>query len=136
MAAWWVTEAAPIAVTALSILTAVGACGKRLVWGFLIATVALSMWLSNTATATLLMPIMAALAMVFQVPPYLLMLPAIVSCSCGFMLPVATPPNAIVIGPGHITPRELLREGLRLNLISSLVITLPLLTLGRCVLPI
>ncbi len=136
MAAWWVTEAAPIAVTALSILTAVGACGKRLVWGFLIATVALSMWLSNTATATLLMPIMAALAMVFQVPPYLLMLPAIVSCSCGFMLPVATPPNAIVIGPGHITPRVLLREGLRLNLISSLVITLPLLTLGRCVLPI
>jgi sodium-dependent dicarboxylate transporter 2/3/5 len=90
---------------------------------------------SNTATATLLMPIMAALAKVLDVPPYLLMVPAIVSCSCAFMLPVATPPNAIVIGSGYVTARQLFTEGVRLNLISSLVITLLTLTLGRFVLP-
>ncbi len=91
---------------------------------------------SNTATATLLMPIMAALASVLTAPPYLLMVPAIVSCSCAFMLPVATPPNAIVIGSGHVTARDLFLEGVRLNLISAVVITVLTLTLGRFVLPL
>jgi sodium-dependent dicarboxylate transporter 2/3/5 len=90
---------------------------------------------SNTATAALLMPIMAALARALELPPYLLMVPAIVSCSCAFMLPVATPPNAIVIGSGHVTALQLFREGLRLNLIAAAVVTLLTLTYGRLVLP-
>jgi sodium-dependent dicarboxylate transporter 2/3/5 len=91
---------------------------------------------SNTATATLLMPIMAALSRVLEVPPYLLMVPAIVSCTCAFMLPVATPPNAIVIGSGYVNARQLFAEGVRLNLISAVVITVLTMTLGRLVLPL
>ncbi len=91
---------------------------------------------SNTATATLLMPILAALADVLGVHAYLLMVPAIVSCSCAFMLPVATPPNAIVIGSGHVSARDLFREGLRLNLIGAVLITALALTIGRLVLPL
>jgi sodium-dependent dicarboxylate transporter 2/3/5 len=90
---------------------------------------------SNTATAALLMPIMAALSRGLELPPYLLMVPAIVSCSCAFMLPVATPPNAIVIGSGHVTALQLFREGLRLNLIAAVVVTCLTLTYGRLVLP-
>ena len=90
---------------------------------------------SNTATAALLMPIMAALSRALELPPYLLMVPAIVSCSCAFMLPVATPPNVIVIGSGHVTALQLFREGLRLNLIAAAVVTVLTLTYGRLVLP-
>jgi sodium-dependent dicarboxylate transporter 2/3/5 len=101
----------------------------------LIATTATELT-SNTATAALLMPIMAALSRALEVPPYLLMVPAIVSCSCAFMLPVATPPNAIVIGSGYVTARQLLVEGIRMNLIAAVVVTLLTLTLGRFVLPL
>jgi sodium-dependent dicarboxylate transporter 2/3/5 len=90
---------------------------------------------SNTATAALLMPIMAALARALEVAPYLLMVPAIVSCSCAFMLPVATPPNAIVIGSGYVDTRQLFAEGIRLNLIAAVVVTVLTVTLGRLVLP-
>jgi solute carrier family 13 (sodium-dependent dicarboxylate transporter), member 2/3/5 len=90
---------------------------------------------SNTATATLLMPVMAALATALQAPPYLLMVPATLAASCAFMLPVATPPNAIVIGTGRVTTLDLFREGLWMNLISAVVITVLTLTLGRLVLP-
>ncbi len=91
---------------------------------------------SNTATATLLMPVMAALSGVLDVPPYLLMVAATLSCSCAFMLPVATPPNAIVIGSGHVTPRMMAREGLWLNLVVAVVLTVMVLTWGRMVLPV
>ena len=91
---------------------------------------------SNTATATLLMPVMAALASVLHVPPYLLMVPATVSASCAFMLPVATPPNAIVIGSGRVSARDLFREGIWLNLAGAVLTTLVVLTLGRIVLPL
>ena len=90
---------------------------------------------SNTATATLLMPVMAALSGVLDVPPYLLMVAATLSCSCAFMLPVATPPNAIVIGSGHVTPKMMAREGLWLNLVVAVVLTVMVLTWGRVVLP-
>ncbi|MEE4271637.1 MAG: SLC13 family permease [Thermoanaerobaculales bacterium] len=90
---------------------------------------------SNTATATLLMPVMAALATVLGVHPYLMMVPAIISASCAFMLPVATPPNAIVIGSGAVTIQDLFREGLWLNLIGAVVTSTLVLTLGRLVLP-
>lgn len=90
---------------------------------------------SNTATATLLMPVMAAVAAVLGVHPYLVMVPAIVSSSCAFMLPVATPPNAIVIGSGRVSARDLFREGVWLNLVAAVVTTVMVLTWGRLVLP-
>ena len=90
---------------------------------------------SNTATATLLMPVLAALAAVLGVHPYLVMVPAIVSASCAFMLPVATPPNAIVIGSGRVEIHQLFREGFWLNIIGAVLTTIVVLTLGRYVLP-
>jgi len=79
---------------------------------------------SNTAVATLLMPILAAAAIAAGVDPKLLMFPAVLSASCAFMLPVATAPNAIVFGSGRITVAEMAREGFVVNLIGVVVITL------------
>jgi len=101
-----------------------------------LATTTATEFTSNTATATLLMPVMAALAKVLGVHPYLLMVPATVSASCAFMLPVATPPNAIVIGSGRVSAREFFREGIWLNLAGAVLTTLVVLTLGRLVLPL
>ena len=85
---------------------------------------------SNTATTEMLLPIFAALAVAMQVHPLLLMVPATISASCAFMMPVATPPNAIVFGSGHLRIAEMARIGLRLNLIGALVITVLFYLLG------
>ncbi|HSR69175.1 MAG TPA: SLC13 family permease [Acidobacteriota bacterium] len=78
---------------------------------------------SNTATSTIFMPILAGLAVTLGVHPLLLMVPGALSASCAFMLPVATPPNAIVFGSGHITTQQMARAGLALNLLGALLIT-------------
>ncbi len=90
---------------------------------------------SNTATATLMLPIMVALSEALGVHPYLLMVPAVVAASCAFMLPVATPPNAIVMGSGHVSARDLFREGLPLNFVAAAIIAAVVLVLGPLVLP-
>ncbi len=79
---------------------------------------------SNTATASLLMPLLAATATATDIDPMFLMVPAALSASCAFMLPVATAPNAIVFGSGKVTIREMARAGLVLNLMGAVVITL------------
>lgn len=78
---------------------------------------------SNAATTILLMPILAPAAMAAGLDPALLMVPAAMSASCAFMLPVATPPNAIVFGTGKIPIASMVREGLVLNFIGVVVIT-------------
>lgn len=78
---------------------------------------------SNTATATLLMPVLAASALAAHWDPALLMIPAALSASCAFMLPVATPPNAIVFASGRITVAQMAGHGLMLNLFGAAVIT-------------
>ena len=77
---------------------------------------------SNTATATLLMPIMAAAAIGNDMNPKLFMLPAVLSTSCAFMLPVATPPNAIVFGTNKIQISDMVRHGFVTNLIAAMII--------------
>lgn len=77
---------------------------------------------SNTATATLMMPILAATAVAADMEPALLMIPAALSASCAFMLPVATAPNAVMFGTGRIPIRRMAGEGLGLNLIGAVVI--------------
>ena len=79
---------------------------------------------SNSATSTLMMPVLASLSLGLRVHPLLLMIPATISASCAFMLPVATPPNAIVFGSGYITIPQMARVGLALNLAGALFITL------------
>lgn len=78
---------------------------------------------SNTATANLLMPVLAAVAVGAGIAPELLMIPAVVSCSCAFMLPVATAPNAIIYATDYVTIRQMAREGFVLNFIVALVVT-------------
>ena len=78
---------------------------------------------SNTATASLLMPLLAAAAVVMEIDPIVLMIPAALSASCAFMLPVATAPNAVIYGSGRVTIKEMARAGLVLNLIGAVVIS-------------
>ena len=78
---------------------------------------------SNTATASLLMPLLAATAIATDISPMLLMVPAALSASCAFMLPVATAPNAIVYGSDLVTVRQMARAGFALNLLGAIVIT-------------
>lgn len=92
-------------------------------------TIALSVTLlteitSNTAAAVLLMPILALAALAAGIDPRLLMLPAAMSASCAFMLPVATAPNAIVYGSGVVSAARMAREGLLLNLVGAACVTL------------
>lgn len=78
---------------------------------------------SNTATTTLMMPILAATAMAMDIEPALLMVPAAMSASCAFMLPVATAPNVVVFSAGAFSTKVMAREGLALNFIGVLIIT-------------
>ncbi len=79
---------------------------------------------SNTATTVLLMPILAAAGVAAGVDPSLLMVPAAMSASFAFMLPVATAPNAIIFSTGRVPIASMAREGLALNFIGATVITL------------
>ena len=78
---------------------------------------------SNTATTTLMLPILAAAALAAEIPPEVLMVPAAMSASCAFMLPVATAPNTIMFSTGAFPIRTMVKEGLALNLIGALLIT-------------
>ena len=78
---------------------------------------------SNTATTATFIPILAALSPVFDLHPYMLIVPAAIAASCAFMLPVATPPNAIVFGSGHVTIQQMIRAGFWLNLLGVVLIT-------------
>ncbi|MBK8968050.1 MAG: DASS family sodium-coupled anion symporter [Lewinellaceae bacterium] len=79
---------------------------------------------SNIATTAMVLPILAPLALVMNVHPYALMVGAAVAASCAFMLPVATPPNAVVFGAGYLTIPDMVRAGFRLNLLSIICLTL------------
>ena len=78
---------------------------------------------SNTATTVILMPILGAASTASGVDPALLLIPAAISASCAFMLPVATMPNAVVYGSGKFTIKQMAKEGFVLNLIGALVVT-------------
>jgi sodium-dependent dicarboxylate transporter 2/3/5 len=87
------------------------------------AVTALSELTSNTATAQIVLPILASLSIELNIEPMLLMIPATLAASFGFMLPVGTPPNAIVFSSKRIKVIEMVRTGVLIDLISVLVIT-------------
>ena len=78
---------------------------------------------SNLATTTLVLPILAAAASNNSIAPELLMIPATISASCAFMLPVATAPNAIAYSTEKFSVKEMMREGLALNLLFAIPIS-------------
>ncbi|MBX3437377.1 MAG: SLC13/DASS family transporter [Planctomycetaceae bacterium] len=94
----------------------------------LVASVCLMMtflteFTSNVATVSTLLPVLAGASVTLGIDPRLLMIPATVTASCAFMLPIATPPNAIVFASGHVTMRQMVQQGLLLNLIGVALVT-------------
>jgi len=105
---------------------------------FLIASVSTTLTFlteltSNTATTEMILPILGSLSVAIQTNPLLLMIPATLSASCAFMLPVATPPNAIIFGTGEVRMQDMIKTGIILNLIGVVLITLFIYVLGTAV---
>jgi sodium-dependent dicarboxylate transporter 2/3/5 len=94
-----------------------------LVAGIATVVVFLSEIASNMATAATVVPVVASLAIGAGLPPVPLVLAACFAASCGFMLPVATPPNAIAYGTGRVTAGQMARAGFLLNLLGIVFIT-------------
>ena len=79
---------------------------------------------SNLATTAMILPILAPLSLVIDVHPFMLMVGATVAASCAFMLPVATPPNAVVFGSGYLRIPDMVKSGIWMNLFSIFFLTL------------
>jgi sodium-dependent dicarboxylate transporter 2/3/5 len=95
-----------------------------LVLGVSLLLTFLTEFTSNTATINTLLPTLAAMSVQLEIDPRLLLIPATISASCAFMLPVATPPNAIVFSTGRIPMSSMVRYGIVLNLAGAFWITL------------
>ena len=109
------------------------------VWVLVLLTCLLSVTLtettSNIATVLMVSPVLAATALEIGVHPYLLLIPAAVIASFAFMLPVATPPNAIVFGSGWITIPKMFKAGVMLDLIALAVIPVAVYFIGSFIFP-
>lgn len=106
-------------------------------WGtavLVIASVALVIFLteltSNLATTATLLPVMGAIAIQAGLPPLVLIVPITIAASCAFMLPVATPPNAIVFSTGKISIPQMVKAGIVLNIIGIIIVSLAALNLA------
>lgn len=77
---------------------------------------------SNAATATMILPVMAAFALALNIHPYAIMVPCAMAANCAFMLPVGTPPNAIIFGTGKISIMEMVKTGFWLNIAALVLI--------------
>jgi sodium-dependent dicarboxylate transporter 2/3/5 len=88
---------------------------------------------SNTATSQILLPVVASVAKQIEINPLLLMLPVTLSVSMAFMMPVATPPNAIVFASGQLRIRDMIKTGLIINLLAIILITLQTWFIGTAV---
>ncbi|KAA6449590.1 SLC13 family permease [Bacillus swezeyi] len=77
---------------------------------------------SNTATATMILPVLASLALALNVHPFALMVPAAMAANCAFMLPVGTPPNAIIFASGKLKISEMVRTGFVINIFTLILI--------------
>lgn len=112
------------------------------VWAVLLVIIAIMVFMSeltsNTAQVATMLPILAALAPVLGVPAGMLLVPATIAASCAFMMPVGTPPNAIVFGTGLVRMPQMIRAGLWLNLtgigvifVLTYLVVVPTLGAGR-----
>jgi sodium-dependent dicarboxylate transporter 2/3/5 len=79
---------------------------------------------SNMATTAMLLPVLVTMALAINIHPYFLLVSATLAASCAFMLPVATPPNAIVFGSGLLKIEDMFKKGVWMNLFSIIIITL------------
>ncbi|MEJ2384348.1 MAG: DASS family sodium-coupled anion symporter [Xanthomonadales bacterium] len=105
-----------------------------LVVGAVVLVIFLTELTSNLATTATLLPVLAALALELGVSPVTLTVPVALAASCAFMLPVATPPNAIVFGSGMITIPQMAKAGLVMNILGIILLSLVALLLAPQVL--
>ena len=118
-------EASGLAVYLSTHLSVLGVLPLILLVGAIVAVIVfLTELTSNAATVAAFVPVIAALAVGIGIDPLVLAAPASIAASCAFMLPVATPPNAVVFGSGYITIPQMVRAGVWLNLVSIVVVTL------------
>lgn len=94
-----------------------------MIGAIVVTIIALSEVASNTATAATLLPIIGSLAVALEYDPLLLTAPAAIAASCGFMLPIATPPNAIVFAGHHLEVSEMVKAGFILDIIAAVLVT-------------
>jgi len=112
-----------------------GALGiGAVVFGAVVLVIFLTELTSNLATTATLLPVLAALALELGVDPVVLAVPVALAASCAFMLPVATPPNAIIYGSGRITIPQMAKAGLVMNLIGIVLLSLVALYLAPAIL--
>ncbi|MDH3940386.1 MAG: DASS family sodium-coupled anion symporter [Xanthomonadales bacterium] len=116
-------------------LVPLGALGiAAIVVGAVILVIFLTELTSNLATTATLLPVLAALALELGISPVTLTVPVALAASCAFMLPVATPPNAIVFGSGRLTIPQMAKAGLVMNLVGIVLLSLVALFLAPAVL--
>ena len=115
-------------VSALGVLPVV-----LLVAGVVTLVIALTELTSNTATAATFLPILGGVGVGLGFDPLLLVIPAALAATCAFMMPVATPPNAIVFGSGHVTIAQMVRAGVWLNLVGIVLTVAVIYALGGLV---
>jgi sodium-dependent dicarboxylate transporter 2/3/5 len=116
-------------------LVPLGALGiAAIVVGAVVLVIFLTELTSNLATTATLLPVLAALALELGISPVMLTVPVALAASCAFMLPVATPPNAIVFGSGRLTIPQMAKAGLVMNLVGIILLSLVALFLAPAVL--
>ncbi len=93
-------------------------------WLIIIGSIIMTEFMSNTASAALILPLLYTLAQETNINPMILVLPATIAASYGFMMPVGTPPNAMVFSTGFVPQKDMMKAGLGLNIIFSIVLTL------------
>jgi sodium-dependent dicarboxylate transporter 2/3/5 len=91
---------------------------------------------SNTAMTNLVLPVLGKAAVALEVDPRLLMIPATLSASCAFMMPIASPTQAIVFGSGYVSIKEMIKAGIWFNLLGIIIVTLLFFLIGTTVLGI
>jgi sodium-dependent dicarboxylate transporter 2/3/5 len=92
-------------------------------WIIMIFSIILTEFMSNTASAAMILPLLFILSNQLQINPIILVLPATIAASYGFMMPVGTPPNAMVFSSGYVPQRDMIKAGFMLNLLFSLILT-------------
>lgn len=92
-------------------------------WAIVIFTIILTEFMSNTASAAMLLPLLYTLSIQMEINPLILVVPATIAASFGFMLPAGTPPNAMVFSLGYIPQSDMIKVGLIINILVSIILT-------------
>lgn len=92
-------------------------------WIIVLFSIVLTEFMSNTASAALILPLLFTMATQLHINPMILVFPATIAASFGFMMPVGTPPNAMVFASGLVPRKDMIKAGLILNLLSSVILT-------------